>query len=100
MQKMIEIIAAPTGEAPEWVRRAWVGLILPINIDQTIIDPIGVLGEDADKDNLQNSVLVNLTTAISILRKYNPQAAAWWEKNARYDKTTCLGFGSKFYRYK
>lgn len=29
MSPMIEITRVPAGEAPEWVRQAWVGLVLP-----------------------------------------------------------------------
>lgn len=40
----VKIVRAPQGEAPDWVREAWVGLVLPLKESRlTIVTPAGVL---------------------------------------------------------
>jgi hypothetical protein len=92
----IRIIATPPGEAPEDVRRAWVGLLLPL-----------ADGESAPREFYRSGVLtaprtligrwvryfsgrlgrdtgyaVDADTAIAILDERAPQAATWWRENA------------------
>ena len=82
MHQAIEIIQTPAGEAPEWVRQAWVGLVLPC-------DPYLGYGEKPEKGILsleekegvrrrRRSYAVLQKDAIGILRNYSPNAAAWW----------------------
>lgn len=63
-REAIRIIAVPPGDAPEWVRQAWVGLELP-------------LAPDAPK----GKAVVYSHEAIAVLAKANPKAAAWWKTN-------------------
>lgn len=82
MDQAIEIIKVPEGEAPEWVREAWVGLVLPC-------DPYVGHGQEPEKGVLslkecegihrkRYSYAVFQKDAIRILRNYSPNAAAWW----------------------
>ena len=61
----IRIIKAPKHKAPEWVCKAWIGLELPIDGNNTI------------------EYLVETETALDILRKINPNAEHWWVTNIR-----------------
>jgi hypothetical protein len=91
----IRIIDVPPGEAPEWVRQAWVGLELPL-----------VRGEDGPRYMNSHGVLsgrgnwfvrlwrqltgaadpkpqyaVRVIDAMDVLDDANPEAAAWWHEN-------------------
>jgi hypothetical protein len=77
------IVAVPPGEAPERVRRAWVGLELPL-----------APGETGPRDQLAYGVLSNGSVgsrkgyavdgckAVALLEAKDPDAAAWWRRNA------------------
>lgn len=60
----IRMIAMPPGDAPEWVRRAWVGLELPLVPDAP------------DKKDL-----VYTHEAIAVLAAADAKAAGWWRAN-------------------
>ena len=89
----VEIIARPDGEAPEWVRDAWIGLRLPLSHpDKRAWRGTGVLtGPRSSLGNLLAMVrgrtermpgyLVDAETAIAILGRANPAAASWWREN-------------------
>lgn len=84
MQKpMIRITKVPAGEAPLWVREAWVGTVIPC-------DPYFGYGDNPEKgvlslkenDGVRRklcSFAVLQEDAIGILRDYSPRAAMWWQ---------------------
>ena len=94
----IEIIARPSGQAPDWVRDAWIGVQFdaerdaPVNGDRYY----GVLGGRPSRDNL-GGYRVNGRLAIEALTSKNPKAAQWWKDNAPYVLGLgALVFGSSF----
>jgi len=82
MNPMIEIVRAPASEAPEWVREAWVGLVLPcdpyLGYGQNPEKGVLSLKENEGVHRKRYSYAVLQKDAISILRNYSPNAAAWW----------------------
>lgn len=79
MCPMIKIVRVPEGEAPEWVRAAWVGHVLPC-------DPFVGYAQTRDKGVVslrettrnKRSYAVPQKEALQILRNSSPNAAAWW----------------------
>jgi len=79
---LMRIFRIPPGEAPEWVRKAWVGLTLPF--DPNVPPAISVRGVISGEDHaLEESYAVPIKTALLILQNRNPEAARWWEENYR-----------------
>lgn len=81
-----EIIAMPTGEEPEAVRAAWVGLVLHCDFEgpQKACAEGLVTGEpSADGEDVY---IANASNAIASLEERNPQAAAWYRE--RWGKFT------------
>ena len=89
----IRIVSTPAGEAPEWVRQAWVGLDLPCKGARpatyatrgvTAAPPpfwrklSAVLGFGGVR---QNGFAVPAVAAVEALAAVNPLAAAWWREN-------------------
>jgi len=75
----IKILKTPAGQAPQEIREAWVGLILPCYPQSGI--PAGevrgaVTGEKVAK---RQSVIVPQDQAIAILEQHSAKAAAWWK---------------------
>ncbi|GAB5446078.1 hypothetical protein [Gymnodinialimonas sp.] len=90
----IEIIATPAGEAPEWVRQAWVGVVLPLALPEVATwETVGVLsgprtwlgqlfhGWFGRRETLMG-YCVFADEAITILACHAPEAARWWRDNA------------------
>jgi hypothetical protein len=91
----IRIIATPAGEAPEAIRRAWVGLVLPLHekFDRPVTHPLfGVLTGPKTLLSMffknlfttparRDSYMVTAQVAIELLAKHNPTAAQWWVDN-------------------
>lgn len=77
MAHEIKIIDVPPGQAPEWVRKEWVGLVMPIakNLPSFTI-AMGVLGGKAENPN---GYPIETLVAIQILKEKSPDAARWWE---------------------
>ena len=93
----VRIIGMPLGEAPQDVRRAWIGLVLPLapgrlqkratrpafgvlSGPQSIVaEMIGLL---LGKHVRVTGYAVSSKTALEILSKSAPEATAWWDKNA------------------
>lgn len=72
----IRLTDVPDGEAPEEIRREWVGdVILPV-VAITDEESRGVVSHD--EVNLGESYLVPQKAAIAALRKKSKKAAAWW----------------------
>ena len=78
----IRIKKTPHGEAPEWVRQAWVGLILPCAPVMVFEkERKGVLSnEDCKKDG---GYIINVPqkTALRLLARKSPKAADWWKQH-------------------
>ena len=72
-----KIIATPPGQAPEWVRQAWIGLELPLS-ESTDGLQSGVLG--GRPENL-GGYSVSGGVAIDLLLEKNSEAAQWWQEN-------------------
>ncbi len=75
----IKIISMPAGEAPEEIREAWVGLVIPLT-DHPLKDPrhIGVLGGAPSKEN-EDGYEVTVTDALNTLRQAGKtKVANWW----------------------
>jgi hypothetical protein len=83
----IRFIAAPRGQAPLWVREAWIGLVVPCS-PFTNTPPKGSLHEVEDGAAVSyECALVPQKAAVDALEQHNAQAAQWWRQN---------GFGSEF----
>jgi hypothetical protein len=79
----IRIIAVPPGEAPEFVRRAWVGLELPVVAGQVQADTGVALGVVSHRPvNAPAGYAVDSKAAVAILQSASPEIAAWWRENA------------------
>ena len=90
----IQIICRPVGEAPEWVRDAWIGLHLPLYSDGEKDWPsVGVmtgprtlfrqvLARIMGKRKWTRGYAVEAGLAVDLLAKANPDAADWWRRNA------------------
>ncbi len=76
----IRIIDVPPGDAPEDVRRAWVGLVLPV-CDPTNDVWLG-RGVLTRRPETLDGYAVEGATAVSMLSKINTDAANWWRDNA------------------
>lgn len=90
----VKIVRPPLGEAPDWVREAWVGLVLPLK-EPTLqtVPSAGVLSGPRSELGCLWATLTGqrVTTtgyltpaarAIEILERAQPKAAAWWRENA------------------
>jgi hypothetical protein len=105
------ITAVPPGEAPEEIRQAWVGLVLPVAEGEsgpTELPGFGVLSGRPEPFNcLWRRFLGRTTTAIgyavpadtavAILERASPKAAAWWFENTPHllGVGICLGFAAE-----
>ena len=78
----IEIIAIPPGDAPEWVRKKWLGCIFPVVedcFDEPITDGLaaGALG-GVPKNT--DGYRVDTEEALRVLEGKSQEAANWWRK--------------------
>ncbi|MCY7397244.1 MAG: hypothetical protein LH466_00175 [Sphingomonas bacterium] len=90
----IKIIRQPIGEAPEWVRDAWVGLRLPVVEPKqrkwptlgVLTGPHGILKQlwalASGRTRRVHGYLVDAKSAVDLLAGSNPAAAEWWRSNA------------------
>jgi hypothetical protein len=92
----IRIIAMPPGEAPEEVRRAWIGLDLPLAAGETgprVIANQGVLSGArtflailrarlAGRTRLEYGYVIDGQQALVLLAEKAPWAAQWWRECA------------------
>ena len=92
----IRIIDIPAGEAPEKIRKAWVGLVLPLVEGKcgkrnrwisfgVLSVPRSLLGQlwgvIRHKHNIRDGYMVDARTAVEILENENQTAARWWHEN-------------------
>jgi hypothetical protein len=81
----VRIVGTPHGEAPLWVREAWVGLELPVANGQRgpCRQPaFGVLSNDREDD--RTGFAVDGRRAVQLLAARCPEAADWWWRNAAH----------------
>lgn len=77
---LIKVISIPEGEAPEEIRAAWVGLVLPCYPIEGYLE-----GEEFEilsrkpAAKRRRCVVIPQTEALEILEKEHPEAAKWWE---------------------
>ena len=97
----IKIVKVPSGSAPEWVRQAWVGLILPCYPIMGLPDNGEPEKDIRDGHSIKynglnrRSISVPQTEALRILSKAKLGAATWW-KSQGFPKQTpndCFSFG-------
>ncbi|MFG1348557.1 hypothetical protein [Xanthobacter autotrophicus] len=89
----IIIARRPIGEAPEWVRDAWISLSLPCAAGKprscwtfgVLGRPQGILGQIwgvlAGRSVRVEGYPVNAKTAVDLLAETQPAAAEWWRHN-------------------
>jgi hypothetical protein len=93
--RRIRIISTPPGEAPEDIRKAWVGLVLPLSRFRprrktwgagVLTGPKTLFGflTAAVSGRLQPQVVYVVVghIAVDILATHSPDAAAWWREHA------------------
>ncbi len=90
----VTINKRPIGEAPEWVRDAWIGLSLPMVEHRernwptlgVLTGPHSVLKQlwafGLGRTKRIPGYLVDAKTAVDLLESANPAAAEWWRCNA------------------
>jgi hypothetical protein len=91
----IRIKSVPAGEAPQWVREKWVGLVLPLatwrRMPLTAMTS-GVLSGPPNRLaalwwglrgrlERQSGYAVDASEALAILERTAPDAASWWREN-------------------
>ncbi|MFG6283566.1 hypothetical protein [Sphingomonas sp. S6] len=89
----IRIVQRPIGEAPDWVRDAWIGLSLPLASKRerewrslgVLTGPPGWLSQIwamvSGKTFLVRGYMVNAKAAVDQLADNHPSAAAWWREH-------------------
>jgi hypothetical protein len=100
----VTIIGRPAGEAPDWVRDAWIGLRLPLARPRARAwQGVGVLSGPTGffrqtwailrgQTTRTRGYLVNAKLAVDLLAGANPAAAAWWHENGPEWLTGHKGF--------
>ncbi len=92
----IRIINTPRGEAPLWVREAWVGLTLPLSITGYTEIGRGVLS----KQKSFGGFMTPTFHALRILETKNAEAAKWWQNLlVEIDAADCLVFNDEACEY-
>jgi hypothetical protein len=77
------ILQTPPGDAPEEVRRAWIGVELPLNRWENtprLKETVGVLSDRIEGYAMGFSIAGR--KAVNALAKQAPDAASWWRENA------------------
>jgi len=93
---MVRIVARPIGEAPEWVRDAWIGLEIPLLCSgERTSEGVGVLSGPRSflaqlgdwlrgRSMNVSGYVVNARTAVDLLEAHSPKAAEWWWANTAH----------------
>ena len=97
--KKIRIIDVPPGEAPEHIRQAWIGVVIPLlppPLDEkrfvrsagVLSGPKTLLGQVSALARLKGfqsyGYAVEALDAVDALAKKDAEAAQWWHKNASF----------------
>ena len=77
----------PPGEAPEWVKQAFIGLEFPIEGRPEPSTEVGavsgkVRSSVSGKIRPSDGYFVRIGEAIKILEAKNPKVAQWWRENS------------------
>jgi hypothetical protein len=75
----VKLIAMPPGQAPEEVRKEWVGLVIPLPEQETGGYQMGVRG---GKSQNAGGYQVDTREALQLLYDKTPAAAEWFMENA------------------
>lgn len=90
---IIQIISLPKGEAPEEIRKSWIGLQLvadepsptAVPIYHVITGPRSRLGMLIQRlrglEERWEGYVVNALEAVETLAQFDPKAAEWWYQN-------------------
>ncbi len=79
---MIRITSRPAGEAPEEIRNAWIGAVMPVNATSEGMVLSSILThKEVMNDGDEFAVLPK--DALRALGLINPQARLWWEDRVR-----------------
>jgi hypothetical protein len=79
----VRIVGAPPGEAPDHVRRAWIGLELPLAPGQSgprRVPTEGVV--TGQRDYAMDGYLILGSEAVRLLATHDAEAALWWRTHA------------------
>jgi hypothetical protein len=79
--RWVRITSVPAGEAPPWVRKAWIGVELPDTGETLHCGRHGVVTGKKVRSN-QDDFIVSSATAIGALRAKDHMAAQWFEQHA------------------
>lgn len=85
----IRIVSTPPGQAPEWVRKEWIGVEIPLPEQKLSVIQMGVRGGKAEN---VGGYQVDTSKAIEALQKKSPKAAKWWEENVPLTSIPLLVF--------
>lgn len=89
---LIKIVRLPKGEAPEEVRKAWVGCKLPITDFAEFHLAEEVLSR---KPRLKKGFFVHALSALAILKEKSQAAAEWFERNMELTSSNYFCFNEK-----
>jgi hypothetical protein len=81
----MRIVRTPPGEAPEEIRRAWVGVELPLRSRETKPQnhpTLGVFSYRSSQCETAYGYSVDARAALKALASHAPTAADWWRKHA------------------
>jgi hypothetical protein len=77
------IVDVPPGEAPDYIRRAWVGLELPLAPGQTGPVALATMGVVSGRqDGVMVGYVVLGSEAVKLLAARDPDTALWWRTHA------------------
>ena len=81
----IRITSRPLGEAPDWVRDAWIGVVLkgaPLDECRAGEVVVGVVSEEVvGPERHTGGFKTGSHEAVGILQESSPAAAEWWFGN-------------------
>jgi len=92
----IRIVRRPEGEAPEWVRDAWIGVEMPVLVPEPVATfGFGVLTGPKNivldwilgvtgRAKPVSGYVVAADTAVASLMERSPAAAEWWRTQVPY----------------
>ncbi len=85
MQRVrIRIVKVPAGQAPLWVREAWVGVEIPlVETEQAVSgQQVGALGGAASPENLQGYEVHGSAALTALCKAGKSEAADWWRMHS------------------
>ncbi len=84
---VIKINKMPAGPAPEWVRKNWIGLVMPASelfypcAFSFFSTPVCVWGDESKKDKGKKIFLVKTQEALDTLATHSTKAVQWFKDN-------------------